>query len=65
MGEIIMGCKRKSRIIRIGTYVKIKGAPIEGKVTYIRHSTSKDEPTKYKVAGRYWNKSSVVRKRKR
>ena len=57
--------RKKRRIIRIGTYVKIKGAPIEGKVTHIRHSTSKDEPTKYKVARRYWNKSSVIRKKKR
>ena len=46
--------------IKIGTKVGIKRTHVKGKVTHIRWGDG-EEPTKYKVQGRYWNKSSVYR----
>lgn len=49
--------------IKIGTFVKVRNAPVKGKVTHIRWG-DKEDPTKYKVQGRYWNKSSIYRVKK-
>ena len=49
-------------VIKIGTKVKVRGTNITGKVTHIRWGDQED-PTKYKVLGRYWNKKTIVRKR--
>lgn len=50
----------KPKII-IGSKVRIRGTAITGKVTHIRYDPTGEDPTKYKVAGRYWNESSVGR----
>jgi len=55
--------KKKKSLIKIGTLVKVKGTKIKGRVTHIRWGDNED-PTRYKVAGRYWNKSSVSRIKK-
>ena len=47
--------------IRIGTRVKVVGTNIVGKVTHIRWGDQQD-PNKYRVSGRYWNKKSIRRK---
>jgi hypothetical protein len=45
-------------VIRIGTKVKVTGTSIHGVVTHIRHGDSQD-PTRYKVFGKYWNSKSI------
>jgi len=50
--------------IRIGTLVKVKDAPVKGKVTHIRHDANTGKALKYKVKGRYWNRSSVYKVKK-
>ena len=50
-------------VFRIGTLVKVRGVSVKGKITHIRWGSG-DEPTKVKVQGKYWNKSSVYRVKK-
>ena len=50
--------------IKIGTFVKVRDCPVKGKVTHIYFEPNSGKAEKYKVQGRYWNRSSVYRVKK-
>ena len=48
----------RKRIASIGDTASVDGTGIRGKITHIVEG-DQDDPTKYKIDGRYWNETSL------